>query len=67
MYIVNDPEDSLRVAARNGQSGRVPGISCPVDRVHRLESQCYTILFPTDFDWNDCPSESSEHVSPQHY
>jgi hypothetical protein len=67
MYIVNDPEDSLRVAGTNAQSGRVPGIPCPVDRVHRLEPQRYTILLFTDSNWNDCPSENRGHANPQHY
>lgn len=64
MYVVNDPKDSLRLAASNGQAGRVPGIPCPVDRVHRLEPQWYTIMLPTDSNWNHCLSENHERANP---
>lgn len=67
MYVVSDPKDSLRLAARNGQTGRVPGVPCPADRVHRLEPHWYTILLPTDSDWNDCASESPDPAAPQRY
>lgn len=54
MYLVYDPEDSLAAAALNGESGKMPGIPCRVDRVHRLDSHWYTVLLPDGSNWSDC-------------
>lgn len=55
MYLVFDPNDSLLQASRDGSSGAVSGVPAPVDRVHRLEPHWYTVLLPTDFQWQDRP------------
>lgn len=54
VYLVFDPTDSLAVAAKSHSSGKFSGIPCEVDRVHRLESHYYTVLFYTDTGWNSC-------------
>lgn len=54
VYLVFDPNNGLADAARTGISGKLNGIPCQVVRVHRLESNWYTVLFYTDTDWNDC-------------
>lgn len=53
-YLVFDPADSLAVAAKAHSSGKFKGIPCGVNRVHRLESHYYTVLFYTDTSWNSC-------------
>jgi hypothetical protein len=54
VYLVLDPTDSLAIPAKAHQSGKFNGIPCAVPRVYRLESHWYTVLFYTDWDWNNC-------------
>jgi hypothetical protein len=53
-YLVFDPSDSLLTAAVSRSPGKFSGIPCEVDRVRRLESHYYTVLFYTDTDWEHC-------------
>jgi len=61
MYLVYDPSDALWNVAKQGKEGVVPGVPCPVARVHQLETHWYTVLYPTDFGWADCRSVGSTH------
>jgi hypothetical protein len=64
MYLVYDLSDALLNASRERKYGVVPGIPCPVDRVHRLETQWYTVLYPTDARWANCaPSPGTNLMS----
>jgi len=64
MYLVYDPSDALLNASRERKYGVVPGIPCPVERVHRLETQWYTVLYPTDSRWATCaPSPGANFAS----
>jgi hypothetical protein len=54
VYLVFDPTDSLATAAKSHSSGKFRGIPCEVDRVWRLESHFYTVLFYTDTSWDSC-------------
>ncbi len=58
MYLVYDPSDSLLNFSKERVYRLVSGIPCPLDRVHRLETHWYTVLFPTDSRWGDCTSSS---------
>lgn len=60
MYLVYDPSNSLSAAAQKGGPYNPPGLQCQVDRVHRLESRWYTVLFPTDSDWRDCALRNNQ-------
>ncbi len=54
VYLVFDPIDALSAAARSHQPGEFNGIPCKVQRVSRLESHWYTVLFYTDETWGHC-------------
>ena len=54
VYLVYDPQDSLRSANKNHSSGNFKGIPCNVEQVHRLESHWYAVVLWTDTDWNYC-------------
>jgi uncharacterized membrane protein len=54
VYLVFDPTDSLATAAKSHSPGKFSGIPCEVDRVWRLESHYYTVLFYTDTGWDSC-------------
>jgi hypothetical protein len=55
-YLVFDPTNSLSAAADSrGSSGKFGGIPCDkVASIRRLESQYYTVLFFTDYEWSRC-------------
>jgi hypothetical protein len=55
VFLVYDPADALSAAAQGGRPGKYPGLPCGVYRVHRLESQWYTVQFYTGTYWNYCP------------
>jgi uncharacterized membrane protein len=54
VYLVFDPNDSLSAEARSHSSGKFSGIPCEVDRIHRLESHYYTVVFYTETGWDSC-------------
>jgi hypothetical protein len=54
VYLVFDPNDSLRVAAGSHSPGKYSGIPCEVPNVRRLENHWYTVRFYTNTDWNHC-------------
>jgi hypothetical protein len=51
VYLVFDPTDSLSMAARSHQAGKLSGIPCEVFLVRRLESHWYTVQFYTNEYW----------------
>jgi hypothetical protein len=54
-YLVFDPNNSLSATDSRGSSGKFGGIPCDkVASVRRLESQYYTVLFFTNYDWTNC-------------
>ena len=54
MYLVYNPSDSLRSSLKERKSRMVPGVPCPVDRVHQLAAHWYTVLYPMNCWWDDC-------------
>ncbi len=54
MYLVYNPSDSLRSSLKERKSRMVPGVPCPVDRVHQLAAHWYTVLYPMSCWWDDC-------------
>lgn len=54
IYLVFDPDNSLQAAARSHARGKFTGIPCEVYRVHRLESQWYTVSYYTETTWGQC-------------
>lgn len=52
-YLVFDPTDSLRAAAKSHQPGTFSGIPCEVPRVQRLESHWYAVRFYTEESWGE--------------
>ncbi len=64
MYLVYNPTDSLLDASRMRKCDVIPGIPCPVDRVHRLETHWYTVLFPTDSSWTGCVRSQAQSNFP---
>jgi hypothetical protein len=56
-YIVFDPTDSLSPSAANNSSGRVRGIPCNVDEVHRLENHWYSVTLSMNEFWDRCGNE----------
>jgi len=54
-FLVFDPTDSLRQAAKGHRPGKFNGIPCEAPVVRRLESQWYSVQYYTDVGWNDCP------------
>jgi hypothetical protein len=61
VYLVFDPTDALSAAARSRQPGKFNGIPCKVQRVSRLESHWYTVLFYTDETWGSCQGAIATH------
>lgn len=53
-YLVFDPSDLLATAAKSHSPGKFSGIPCEVDRVWRLESHYYAVVFYTDTGWDSC-------------
>jgi hypothetical protein len=53
-YLIFDPQDSLALAARHKESGKVPGIPCGVSYVRRLEDHWYYAVFYTNTLWEYC-------------
>jgi len=56
-YVVFDPMDSLATAAKSNSSGKVPGIPCNVDVVHRLESHWYSVTLSVNELWDRCGAD----------
>jgi hypothetical protein len=55
VYLVFDPTDSLRLAAKTHQSGMFRGIPCGVVVAHRLQTHWYSVRFYTQEVWRqDC-------------
>jgi hypothetical protein len=54
VYLVFDPTDALAMAVKSHSSGKFSGVPCQVDRVSRLESHYYTVLFYTNSGWDSC-------------
>jgi hypothetical protein len=54
VYLVFDPDDSLKALPRNRPPGRIRGIPCAVPRIRRLQSHWYAVMFYTDTDWQHC-------------
>jgi hypothetical protein len=54
VYLVFDPGDSLAFAAKHNLTGKVSGVPCEVDDVHRLEKDWYAVQLYTDETWDDC-------------
>lgn len=54
VYVVFDPNDSLRGAAESHSPGKYAGIPCEVYNVRRLENRWYRVRFYTNTDWNNC-------------
>jgi hypothetical protein len=54
VYLVFDPSESLAAQGRSHAAGRFSGIPCKVDRLRRLESHWYSVLFYTGTDWGHC-------------
>jgi hypothetical protein len=51
VFLVYDPTDSLSLAAKGHQPGKIEGIPCEIDRVRRLESHWYSVQFYTGDYW----------------
>jgi hypothetical protein len=51
-YLVFDPNDLLSTAANSHAPGKYSGIPCQVQRVRRMESHYYVVLFYTDQEWS---------------
>jgi hypothetical protein len=56
VYLVFDPNDSIAPELKTHKSGKFRGIPCEVPKIQRLERHWYSVVFNTDFGWNDCPS-----------
>jgi hypothetical protein len=54
VYLVFDPNDSLRAAAGSHSPGKYSGVPCEVPSVRRLEAHWYAVRFYTNTDWNHC-------------
>lgn len=54
VYLVFDPANSLSTAAKRHSPGNFKGIPCTVQKVRRLGSQWYSVLFYTDTSWDNC-------------
>lgn len=57
VFLVYDPSNELAIAAQSGRPGKYNGLPCEVYRVHRLESQWYTVQFYTNTYWDRCTGE----------
>ena len=55
VYVVYDPDDSLKLAARHNTPIKAIGLPCVVPRVVRLERDWYSVEFYTDSSWEACP------------
>jgi len=58
VYLVFDPTDSLKRAAKNRSSGKFTGLPCEIVRAQRLEDHWYSVLFYTDTTWDLCGEPS---------
>jgi len=54
VFLVFDPTDSLRAAAKSHRAGKFGGVPCEVPLVRRLESHWYSVRFYTDQVWSGC-------------
>jgi len=54
VYLVYDPQDALRAAAKGNLPGRFKGLPCEVSRIQRLESHWYSVVFYTETSWDSC-------------
>jgi hypothetical protein len=61
-YLVFDPSDSLSAGASSRASGKFSGLPCDVQKVYRLESQWYAVVFYTDDSWDACAPASSKNT-----
>jgi hypothetical protein len=54
VYLVFDPNDSLRALTTHRPGGKSNGLSCDVSQIRRLESHWYAVTFFTDTSWGRC-------------
>jgi len=54
VYLVFDPNDSLRGAAQNHAPGKYRGIPCSVVNVRHLEDHWYAVQLYANTDWDRC-------------
>ena len=61
-YVVFDPTDSLSAPAKSNSSGKLKGIPCSVDVVHRLESHWYSVTLSMNEWWDRCGEDSQSRT-----
>lgn len=54
VYLVDDPSNSLQVAAALQRPGKYRGLPCQVYSVNKLQSGYYAVQFYTSTDWQHC-------------
>jgi len=54
VYLVFDPDDSLFAASVRKTTGHLPGVTCAVWNVQRMEQHWYSVRLYTDEWWDSC-------------